>query len=81
MRAPRRPVDLSRFVRALGRDVRRHLDTSPGYPTHHSIGPAELRKVRRLLKSQRAGDRTDAIATLRRRILGRDPGALPSPRT
>lgn len=65
-----RPIDLSRYVRALGREARRHLDTSPGYPTHHRVSSALLRRVRRALKSPVAGVRAAAIDRLRRRIVG-----------
>ncbi len=68
-----RAVDLSRFVRALGRDVRRQLDTSPGYPTHHHVTPAALRKLRKALKNPSPAARAAAIARMRSRILGGHP--------
>lgn len=66
-------VDLSRLLRALGGEVRRHLDTTRGFPTHHRVTPKLAGRVRRKLKSPDPGVRARAIATLQRRILGRPP--------
>lgn len=66
-------MDLSRLSRLLGGEVRRHLDTSPGYPIHHRA-PAELiRRVRAQLKHPDPTIRARALAKLRRRILGHTP--------
>lgn len=79
MRAAGRRVDLSRYVRALGWEVRPHLDTSRGFPTHHRVKPGHLRRLRLALKSPHAATRASAVAELRRRILGREPSPLPHP--
>ena len=66
-------VDLSRIARALGGEVRRHLDTSHGFPTHHRITTAFARRVRRQLRDPDPRARLLALAALRVRILGRPP--------
>lgn len=66
-------VDLSRIARALGGEVRRHLDTTRGFPTHHRVTPALARRIRRRLSHPDPRRRAKALDLLRRRILGRPP--------
>ena len=76
MRArPSRPAraDLSRLCRLLGGEVRRHLDTSPGFPVHHRAPAEIIRRVKAQLRNPDPKARARALAKLRRRILGRTP--------
>ncbi len=66
-------LDLSRLCRRLGGEVRRHLDTSPGFPVHHRAPAKLLRRLKRQLADPDPRIRARALAKLRRRILGRDP--------
>jgi len=66
-------IDLSRIVRALGGEVRRHLDTTRGFPTHHRVTAALARRIRRRLSHPDPRVRAKALDLLRRRILGRAP--------